>query len=91
MIDLDNKTLEGYWAADTQFDIGCTWFNASTGNGYVAGTFEVAGCLLANSDVRCGGIVYTNRGLTIGNTSINEAQLSALLQLVNAPQQLHNL
>lgn len=91
VIDLDNKTLNGCWIADTQLDIGCTWFNASSGNGYVAGTLEVAGCLLAQSDVRCSRIVYADRGLTIGNTTINEAQLSALLQLVNAPQQLHNL
>ena len=57
----------------------------------MAGTLAVAGCLEAQSDVRCGCVVYAGSGLAIGNTTINEAQLSALLQLVNAPQMLRQL
>ena len=82
-------------------NIGCTWFQSGSG-GYIDGGLEINGCVTVhNGDFNlngdfygCGLIhgngieVYQGGTFKIGNTTMNEAQLSALLQLVNAPQML---
>lgn len=88
-----------------QINIGCTYFNSSGGN-YIDGGLGINGCVTVtngcvnvNGDYYGCGLVHANDmeiyqggSLTIGCTSINESQLSALLQLASqAPQLLQNL
>lgn len=67
------------------FYTGCTYVCPTAS--YFDGTLTVEGCGIFNSNVNIGSGGY----LYIGSTGLSEQQLQALLQLVNAPQQLHNL
>lgn len=97
--------IDGTVDIGCQINIGCTYFTSGGGN-YVNNGLEINGCLnvfnggvSVNGDYYGCGLVHANDmtiyqggSLTIGCTSINESQLSALLQLASqAPQLLQNL
>lgn len=97
--------LDGSVTFGCHVSIGCTYFTSYAGN-YINNGLEINGCLLVNNGnvavngdyYGCGLVhandvtIYQGGDLTIGCTSINEAQLSALLQLAaQAPQLLQNL
>lgn len=93
VVELSGKLSADYWEQGGYHN---TCYGSSIGDSgkalvidldhtTLAGSWYVGGSLEAVRRVTAG------QSVTIGNTTINEAQLSALLQLVNAPQQLHNL
>ena len=97
--------FDGSVSVGCQINIGCTYFSSS-GCNYINNGVEINGCVsVINGCVTvngnyygCGLVhandmeIYQGGELTIGHTSINESQLSALLQLASqAPQLLQNL
>ena len=87
--------IDGTVNVGCYLNIGCTYFQSGCG-GHIEGDLEVNGCVhayngnfnLAGDFYGCGLIhgndieVYQGGTFKIGNTTMTEAQLSALLQLI---------
>ena len=81
--------IDGSMSVGCQINIGCTYFVSGGGSSYIDGGLGINGCVTVNGDYYgCGLVnanditVYQGGSLTIGCTTINEQQLSALLQLI---------
>ena len=63
------------------FSVGCSYLYGN-GGGNLDGCISITGDLYVSGDAHVDGNIYGGCTLTLGCTSINESQLSALLQLL---------
>ena len=63
------------------FSVGCSYLYGN-GGGNLDGCISITGSLYVSGDAHVDGNIYGGCTLTLGCTSINESQLSALLQLL---------